>query len=95
MKRKVEFYENKKLVRIRTNQLDYMLKNRSKYVGLYVYIIPSNMRIDTEWYRPFIIELNNYSDYVDYVNMINEIKYYNCNKELGKELYYYIESVDV
>lgn len=92
MKRKIEYYNNIELKRIKANQVDYILKNRSKYKGLYIYIIPSNMRIDTEWYRPFILEIDNYRDYIDYINEINEIIFYNCNNELGKDLYFYIES---
>lgn len=91
MKREIEYYENKKLKRIRKDKIENMIKNRIKYNGKYIYIIPSNMRIDSVWYKPFILELNMYCDYIDYINEINEIRYYNTGKELGKELYYYIE----
>lgn len=90
--KKVEF-NNKELIRINRKKVDNILQNYTKYLGLVIYIAPINMRIDdtSRWTSPIELELNQYMDYYDYMNCISEIRYYNCNKELGDYLKYYIE----
>lgn len=87
-------YKNKKLKRITEKKVNNIINNCSKYEGLVIYMLPINADPDSPWINGFFemqIEKIIYMDSIDYKRYINECKYYNCNKELGLYLKYYIE----
>ena len=88
-------YKGMELKRINRKKVNNILKHYSKHLGLIIYVAPINMRIDDTsfWSSPIEIEIDRYNDYYDYINCINEIQYYNCNKELGEYLKFYIMKV--
>lgn len=88
-------YKGMELERINKKKVDNILKNYSKHLGLTIYVAPVKMRIDdTNYWTSLIeIEIDKYNNYYDYINCINEICYYNCDKELGNYLKFYIKKV--
>ena len=89
-------YNNKQLKRISARKVYNIINNKSKLKNdVIIYAIPCKMRHDTPWAGFFEIEVpksNAYIDSIDIYNMINEILFYNCSKENGNYLKYYIES---
>lgn len=93
MKYKHIDYKNKKLVRISERKVKYLINNCSKYNGLTIYTLPVDANPDSMFINGFFeLEFSfPYVDSIDLFNELREIKYYNCNNELGNYLKYYIE----
>ena len=88
MKYKIEYYNNKEYIRINKKKVLNLLKSQKEIT---IYTLPINANPKSPWINGFFeIEKNQYRDYVDCINEINEIMYYNCNKELGMYLKFYI-----
>lgn len=94
MKYKNITYKNKSLKRINYNKVKNIINNCSKYEGLTIYILPVEADPNNEFINGFFeLQIENmvYMDSIDYFNYINEVNYYNCNKELGLYLKFYIK----
>lgn len=93
MKYKHITYNNKNLVRISSKKVKNLINNCSKYNGLTIYTLPVNANPDSIFIGGFFkleFDFPNV-DSIDLFNELSEIKYYNCNSELGNYLKYYIE----
>lgn len=83
-------YKNETYKRINRKKAINLLKTSDNII---IYTLPckanpNNIFIDGF----FTIEIDKpYTDYIDAINTINEITFYNCNKELGLYLSYYIK----
>lgn len=89
-------YNNKNLKRISYSKVNNIINNCSKYEGLKIYMLPVEANPESPWINGFFeLEIENiiYMDSIDYKNYINEVIYYNCNKELGSYLKFYVEEV--
>ena len=58
--------------------------------GVIIYLLPSNIKLNNPWMKPSAIVYNeksgnNFDSYSD------EFKFYNCNNETGKDIWYYIK----
>lgn len=87
-------YKNKNLKRVSYTKIKNIINNCSKYEGLTIYMLPVNFNPDSYFVNGFFeidIEKKIYMDTVDYYNYINECIYYNCNKEAGSYLKFYLE----
>ena len=67
--------------------------NPKTYNGITLYMLPINADYESPWINGFFeLEMDFCNmDAIDNLNYINELIYYNCNKELGDYLKYYIE----
>lgn len=86
-----EIYEmdGKKLKRINARKVNNLLTNEKEII---IYTIPTKMNYKSQLVDGmFEVEKNQYRDYWDCVNELNEIQYYNCNKECGEKLAFFIE----
>lgn len=52
--------------------------------GEKVYMAPSKMNIWSMWFSPVCMDNNE-----DFEKNVNAFRYYNCNEETGKVVYYY------
>ena len=92
MRNKEITYNGKQLARVSKKKIKTMIKNKKENNGKTIYILPCL----ANWESPFIngfIELKidkNVNEECFY-NEMNLIEYYNCNKEMGKYLVFYIE----
>ena len=89
-------YNNKELIRINYTKVKNIINNKSKLKkDIIIYTLPNKANHKSPWINGFFeIEVpksNIYRDSVYIFNEINEIIYYNCNKELGSYLKFYIE----
>ena len=94
MKYKKIEYKEKTLKRISSRKVENIINNPSKNLGLVIYTLPVNANPESPWINGFFeIEIEDliYRDSIDYHNELAEIRYYNCNDELGSYLKYYIE----
>lgn len=93
MKYKHITYNNKNLVRISAKKVNNLINSCDKYNGLTIYTLPVNANPDSIFIGGFLeLEFDfPYIDSIDLFNTLSEIKYYNCNNELGNYLKYYIE----
>lgn len=94
MKYKKIEYKEKILKRISSKKVENIINNPSKNLGLVIYTLPVNANPESPWINGFFeIEIEDliYRDSIDYHNELAEIRYYNCNDELGSYLKYYIE----
>lgn len=57
--------------------------------GKYIYLQSSNMQFDSMWQRPCIVSKKE-SD-MDFDALCNEFEYYNCDKERGKWIRFYVQ----
>ena len=71
-----------------------LLKNNKKIT---LYTLPINYNPNSKWINGFfeIEQEAPFTDYIDSINTINEIIYYNCNREAGLYLKFYIKEEDV
>lgn len=93
MKYKKIEYKNKKLMRINARKAREIYMNPKKYNGITLYMLPINADYESPWINGFFeLEMDFCNmDAIDNLNYINELIYYNCNRELGDYLKYYIE----
>lgn len=85
-------YNGIKLKRISKNKVDKLLKTKKTIT---IYTLPCHANYKSPWIDGFFeVEKNQYCDYYDCVNQLAEIKYYNCNKDLGKYLVFFIKEND-
>ena len=64
--------------------------------GVTVYILPSNMRLNNTWTRPYDINSDMYDMTVDnFDKIVNSFEYYNCNNETGLYTHFLIENKEV
>ena len=93
MKYKEIEYKNKKLIRINAKKAYNILTHPKTFDDVTLYILPINADPESPLINGFFeLTMDFYSmDACDNMNYINELKYYNCNKELGKYLKFYIE----
>ena len=70
--------------RINKTQAKNLYKNNKE-----VYLLPSNVRIGSKWIKPTKIKYNdNVGDAFD--SICNEYQFYNCNSEVGKNIWFYM-----
>lgn len=55
--------------------------------GMTIYLLPSKAAIGSIWICPLPI-----SGQSDFDKKVNAYQYYNCNKEVGKRVHYYVYS---
>lgn len=93
MKYKKITYKDKSLIRINAKKARKIYMNPKTYNGITLYILPINADYESPWINGFFeLEMDFCNmDAIDNLNYINELIYYNCNKELGDYLKYYIE----
>ena len=86
-----EVYEmdDKKLKRVNARKVDNLLKNKKEII---IYTIPINLNYKSPFVNGmFEVEKNQYRDYWDCINELHEISYYNCSKETGNYLAFFVE----
>lgn len=96
MKYREEEYKNKKLIRINARRAYNILNHPKTFDGVTLYMLPINANPEALFINGFFeitMDFNN-MDAIDNMMYINELKYYNCNNELGNYLKYYIEKSD-
>lgn len=93
MKYKKITYKDKTLIRINAKKAHNIYTHPKKYNGVILYMLPVKADHNSPWINGFFeLEMDFCNmDAVDNCNYINELIYYNCNKELGDYLKYYIE----
>lgn len=59
--------------------------------GNTVYLLPNKVKLDNAWIKPFAIDSET-SLGKSWENIINSYAYYNCNKDTGTNIAYYIDA---
>lgn len=96
MKLKEVYYKGEKYTRISWAKVKNIIDKPTKLKSnLIIYTLPINANPNNPWINGFYeIEVEKtlaHKDSIDYYNEINEIIYYNCNRETGEYLAYYIK----
>lgn len=90
---KIYTYNGKQFKRINRKKVDNLLQ-KEKNIMIYAIPCKSNFEYFTFNWMPFgmfEVEKNQYCDYYDCINQLAEISYYNCDKETGSYLAFFIE----
>ena len=78
-------YRYKNLIRVRKNVARKLWCQKE-----IVFLLPCNLRVDNPWQPPYGVSGNEYTE-EEFNKVCNGYSYYNCDKERGKYLHFYVE----
>lgn len=92
MRNKEIIYNGKQLARVSKRKIKTIIKNKKENDGKTIYILPCLANLESPFICGFIeLNIDKNVNEERFYNEINLIEYYNCNKEIGKYLVFYIE----